>query len=252
MSRQSSAALFALMTLAATVLACTDIPTGNDNILSFVVNPLPSPSAVVGDTLRDTLGVAKPITVTAFNFQGDTVRSPRLRFLALSRGIKVDSLTGVVTGDSVQSGAQIIASVGSIQSLVSIGVTLRPDTMVASNARDSLSYSLTDTTLNTSPPLGVKLLHGRGTDSVVVGYRVSFRMISPTGTLAQLVNDLGAAGTAADTTDASGLASRRIKLNVAQLTSATDSVVVMASASYRGVAVRGSPVRLVLKYKLKS
>ena len=252
MSRRSSPALFTLMTFAATVLACTDIPTGSTEILSFTINPLPSPSVIVGDTLRDTLGVARPITVTAFNFQGDTVTAPRLRFTALSRGIRVDSLTGVVTGDSVQSGAQIIAAVGSVQSLVSIGVALKPDTMIAANARDSLSYSLTDTTLNVSPLLGVKLLHGKGPDSAVVGYRVSFKMISPTGTLAQLVNDLGKPGTTADTTDASGLAQRKIKLNVAQLTSATDSVVVMASASYRGVAIRGSPVRLVLKYKLKS
>lgn len=252
MSRRASPALFALMTFAATVLACTDIPTASDSILSFTVNPLPSPSVVVGDTLRDTLGVVRPITVSAFNFQGDTVRAPRLRFAAFSRGIRVDSLTGVVTGDSAQSRAQIIATVGSVQSFISIGVSLKPDTMVASNARDSLSYSLTDTTLNVSPALGVKLLHGTGTDSAVVGYRVSFKVSSPAGAVAQLVNDVGATGNAADTTDASGLASRRIKLNVSLLTSATDSVVVMASASYRGVAVRGSPVRLVLKYKLKS
>lgn len=252
MSRGTSPALFALMTFAAAVLACTDIPTAGDSILSFTVNPLPSPSVVVGDTLRDTLGVVRPITVSAFNFQGDTVRAPRLRFAAFSRGIRVDSLTGVVTGDSAQSGAQIIATVGSVQSFITIGVSLKPDTMISSNARDSLSYSLTDTTLNISPALGVKLLHGKGTDSAVVGYRVSFRMITPPGTLAQLVNDRGVAGTTADTTDASGLASRRIKLNVAQLTLATDSVVVMASASYRGTAVRGSPVRLVLKYKPKS
>lgn len=252
MSHRISPAVFALMTFAATVVACTDIPTASDSILSFSVDPLPSPSVVVGDTLRDSLGVVKPVTVTAFNFQGDTVRSPGLRFLSFSRGIKVDSLTGIVTGDSAQTGAQIIATVGSIQSFITIGVALKPDSMIASNARDSLSYSLTDTTLNTSPALGVKLLHGKGTDSAVVGYRVSFTVVSPIGTLAQLVNDRGVAGTTADTTDASGIASRRIKLNVAQLTSATDSVVVMASASYRGVAVRGSPVKLVLKYKLKS
>lgn len=250
--RRTSRALFALMTFAATVLACTDIPTASDSILSFTINPLPSPSVVVGDTLRDTLGVVTPIRVNAFNFQGDTVRAPMVRFLSFSRRIKVDSLTGIVTADSAQTGAQIIAAVGSIQSFISIGVALRPDTMIASNVRDSLSYSLTDTTLNISPALGVKLLHGRGTDSTVIGYRVSFRMTSPAGTVAQLVNDNGAVGTTADTTDASGLASRRIKLNVTQLTTATDSVVVMASASYRGVAVRGSPVRLVLKYKLKS
>jgi hypothetical protein len=251
MSRSSSSALFALMTLSAVVLACTDIPTGNDQILSFTVNPLPSPSVVVGDSLRDSLGVVRPITVTAFDFQGDTASPPKIRFLASGRGIKVDSLTGIVTGDSVQAGAKINVTVGSIQSPVTIGVALRPDTIIAANGRDSLSYSLTDTTLNVSPALGVKILHGKTADSAVVGWRVSFRMVSPAGTVAQLVNDANAPGTTADTTDASGVASRRMKLNVAQLTTASDSVVVLASASYRGVAVRGSPVRLVLKYKPK-
>jgi hypothetical protein len=251
MIRSSSSALLALMTLSAVVLSCTDIPTGNDQILSFSVNPLPSPSLVVGDSLRDTLGVVRPITITAFNFQGDTVTSPKIRFLAAGRGIKVDSLTGIVTGDSVQTGAKIIVAVGSIQAPVVVGVALRPDTMFASNGRDSVGYSLTDSTLNISPALGVRLLHGTG-DSAVVGWRVSFRMVSPTGTVAQLINDANAAGTTADTTDASGTASRRIRINVAQLTTISDSVVVMASAAYRGVAIRGSPVRLVLKYKPKS
>lgn len=252
MRRRSSSALFVLMTFSAILLSCTDIPTGNNQILSFSVKPLPSPSLVVGDSLRDSLGVVRPITVMAFDFQGDPAMPPSIRFFAGSRRIKVDSITGVVTADSVQSAAKIIVAVGSIQAPVSIGVTLRPDTMIASNARDSLSYSLTDTTLNFSPALGVKVLHGKGADSAVVGWRVSFRMISPSGTIAQLVNDGKATGTTADTTDASGIASRRIKLNVAQLTTVSDSVVVLASASYRGLAIRGSPVRLVLKYKSKS
>jgi hypothetical protein len=251
MKASSSSALIALMTLSAVALACTDIPTGNDKILSFSVNQLPSPSVVLGDSLRDSLGVVRPITITAFDFQGDTAVPPKIRFLAGTRGIKVDSVTGVVTGDSVQTAAKIVVIVGSIQAPVTLGVALRPDTIVASNGRDSLAYSLTDTTLNVSNALGVKLLHGKTTDSAVVGWRVSFRIVSPPGTVAQLLNDQNTVGSTADTTDASGLASRRIKLNVAQLTAATDSVVLLAAATYRGAAVRGSPVRLVLKFKLK-
>jgi hypothetical protein len=244
-------ALFALMTSTAIALACTKIPTADDSVLSFSVNPLPSPSVVVGDTLRDSLGVVRPITVSAFNFQGGSIPSPKVRFSSADRGIHVDSLTGIVTGDSVRTGARIIVSVGSVLSPVQISVSLRPDSAAPLNARDSLLYSLTDTTVNVSNPMGLTLLHGKGTDSAVVGYNVSFRVISPAGTIAQLVNDNGAGGTTADTTDASGNASRRIKLNVLQLTNATDSVVVLASASYRGVQVRGSPVRLVLRYRLK-
>lgn len=244
-------ALFTLMTFTAIALACTKIPTDAGAVLSFTVNPLPSPSVVVGDTLRDSLGVVRPITISAFNFQGGTITSPGIHFSAADRGIRVDSVSGIVTGDSVRTGARIIVSVGSIQAPVQIAVSLRPDSAAPLNARDSLLYSLTDTTVNVSNAMGLTLLHGKGSDSVVVGYRVSFRLISPAGTIAQLVNDNGAPGTTADTTDASGNATRRIKLNVAQLTSASDSVVVLASASYRGVAVRGSPLRLVLRYKLK-
>jgi hypothetical protein len=244
-------ALFTLMTFTAIALACTKIPTGEDSVLSFTVNPLPSPSVVVGDTLRDTLGVVSPISVSAFNFQGGSVPSPRVRFSTGDRGIHVDSVSGIVTGDSVRTGARIVVSVGAVQAPVQIGVALRPDSIAPLNARDSLLYSLTDTTLNVSNAMGVTLLHGKGTDSVVVGYYVSFRLIRPAGTVAQLVNDNGAVGTTADTTDASGNATRRIKLNVAQLTSAADSVIVLASASYKGTAIRGSPVRLVLRYRLK-
>ncbi len=250
--RRQDCALFALVTSAAIALACTKIPTSADEVLSFTVNPLPSPSVVVGDSLRDSAGVVKPITVQAFNYQGGATTSPKIRFAAGDRGIRVDSLTGIVTGDSVRSSARIIVSVGSIQAPVTIGVSLRPDSLAAVNGRDSISYSLLDSTANVSPAMSVKLLHGRGGDSTVAGYRVAFSVIRPAGSIAQLLNDAGIAGSTADTTDATGVASRRIKLNVAQLTSVSDSVIVLASASYRGVAVRGSPVRLVIKYKPKS
>lgn len=252
MKLKLSSVLFALMTSSAIALSCTDIPTGADQVLSFSVNPLPSPGVVVGDTLRDSLGIVRPLSVSVFNYQGTPSSSPKIRYTAGGRGIRVDSLTGVVLGDSVQTNARIVVSIGSFQAPVTIGVTLKPDTLTGFNVRDSLGYSLTDTLVNVSPALGVKLLHGKTADSAVAGYRVVFRISSPSGTLAQLINDNGATGTTADTTDASGIASRRIRLNVAQLTVAADSVVVFASASYRGAAVRGSPVKLVLKYKPKS
>lgn len=239
------------MASAAAILACTNIPTSSSEVLSFSVDQLPSPGVVVGDTLRDSTGVVRPITVSGYNYQGAAATNPRVRFAAVDRGIRVDSLTGIVRGDSVQPAARIVVTVGSIQATVPIAVTLRPDSLAPVNERDSLSYSLIDTTVNVSPALSVKLLHGARGDSVVTGYRVSFAVTRPSGSVAQLVNDAGATGTTSDTTDASGVASRRVKLNVTQLTAASDSVIVMATASYRGVAVRGSPVRLVLKYKPK-
>jgi hypothetical protein len=52
-------------------------------------------------------------------------------------------------------------------------------------------------------------------------------------------------------TDATGMAGRAIRLHPLFLSSGTtvDSIIVNATAKYRGVQVKGSPVRLVLKVK---
>jgi hypothetical protein len=65
--------------------------------------------------------------------------------------------------------------------------------------------------------------------------------------LARLVNDAGVSSKL-DTTDATGDASRKIKLNPARLTAVNDSIIVNATVRYKG-QIRGSPVRLVLKVK---
>ena len=237
----------------AVVLACVEIPTGTDDVLSFEVNPLPSPSVIAGDTLRDTLGVVAPIRVTAFNSQGEEVEDIAARFRAFDARIRVDSITGVVVGDSASSSAsRVLATFEGFSSFISIPVSLRPDTIVPANDRDSLGYSLTDTAANVSPALGVKVLHGvTTTDSAVASYRVTFDMGPLSDTvLGRLVSDNGARSRV-DTTDASGVASRKLKIDVAHITDAVDSVIVMANVKYKGQHVRGSPMRLVLKLKPK-
>ena len=155
----------------AVVLACVEIPTGTDDVLSFEVNPLPSPSVIAGDTLRDTLGVVAPIRVTAFNYQGEEVEDIAARFRAFDARIRVDSITGVVVGDSASSSAsRVLATFEGFSSFISIPVSLRPDTIVPANDRDSLGYSLTDTAANVSPALGVKVLHGVTTTHSAVAY----------------------------------------------------------------------------------
>ena len=234
--------------------ACVEIPTGANDILSFEFAPLPSPSVVVGDSLRDSLGVVKGITLRAFNYSGDEVQNPEVTFTAVDRGVRVGSNTGVVVGDSVRSSARIVATVGELTSTVTIAVTQRPDTVIGSNARDSLSYSVIDTAANVSPTIGVRVLSQApvSTDSSVAAYLVSFLVTSPPDTaLARLVNESGTRSSL-DTTDVRGVAGRRIKLDVTRLTSLTDSVIVQAFVKHRGVNVRGSPARLVLKVKPKT
>lgn len=234
----------------AAIVSCTDIPTDAGAVLSIGVDTVAAPSVVLGDTLRDSIGIVRPLTVTAFNFQGDVIANAPVRFTTRDRGILVDSVTGIVRGDSVRSTpARIFARVAGLEAAISLDVTLRPDTVAGQNVLDSLLYSLTDTLANVSPALSVKILHGFSGDSAVKSYVVSFRVTSTTDTaLVKLVNDAGRASLL-DTSDASGIAGRKIRLDPARLTSLADSVIVAATVKYRGVQLRGSPVRMVLKLK---
>ena len=139
-----------------------------------------------------------------------------------------------------------------VQAIQRLDVTLRPDAIVGQNARDSVAYSLLDTTKNVSPALSVKLSHGTApNDSAVKSYIVSFTIVSQSDPqLAELVND-SRTRSAVDTTDPNGIAGRLVRVHPQFLSPdvQVDSVVINASARYRGVLVSGSPVRLVLLLK---
>lgn len=233
------------------VAACTDIPTSDSAVLAISVDPLPAPAVVLGDTLRDSTGRATALHAKVYNFKGNVISTAALRFQALDRGVKVDSVTGFVVGDSVRSTpVRIVVSVGNLQAIQTLLVTLRPDTVFAVNGRDSLLYALLDSTKNVSNALSVRVLHSlTSADSAVNSYLVSFAVVSPVDTLlAKLVDDAGAASRV-DTTDDSGTASRKIRLSPIRLTALRDSIIVNATVKYRGAQVRGSPVRLVLIVK---
>jgi hypothetical protein len=237
-------------------LACGDVSGSSTSVLSIQFDSLAAPSVVVGDTLRDTTGAVILPKVHAFNFKGDEILLPPVRFVSPDSGVVVDSLTGIVFADSLRSTpARIVASVGGLQAIQKIDVTLKPDSLVAVNGLDSLSYSLFDTTLNVSPMLTVRLNHGvPPNDSAVKSYIVSFAIVSQRDPqLGQIVNDAGKPAVV-DTTDVNGIAGRAIRLHPLFLASATavDTIKVEATAKYHGSQVKGSPVRLTLIVKPRS
>jgi hypothetical protein len=203
--------------------------------------------------LRDTTGTVVRPVVHVFNFKGEEVAQAPVYFLSPDSGVTVDSATGIVTADSLRSTpARIVATVGTLQAVQNVDVTLRPDLLQAVNALDSLQYSLFDTTVNVSPLLQVTLTHGVApNDSAVKSWIVSFAIVSQSDPrLGELVNDAGLPSIV-DTTDASGMAGRKIRVHPLFLSSSSqvDSIVVNATTKYRGVQVSGSPVRLVLRLK---
>jgi hypothetical protein len=235
-------------------LACTDLSGSSTSVLSIQFDSLAAPSVVVGDTLRDTTGAVVIPVVHVFNFDGEEISSLPVRFLSPDSGVTVDSITGIIVGDSLRSTpARIVATVGTLQAIQKVEVTLRPDFITALHDRDSLSYSAIDTTLNVTSDqtmLTVKLTHGVApNDSAVKSYIVSFEIVEQSDPrLAELVNGAGKPSVV-DTTDANGVAGRRIRLHPLFLTSEVDSIIVNATARFRGAPVSGSPVRLVLKVK---
>ncbi len=246
------AALLALLgAIGVAAVSCTDISGSSTSVLSIQFDSLSAPSVVVGDTLRDTTGAIVLPVVHAFNFQGEEITPAPVYFLTPDSGITVDSATGLVVGDSLRSTpARIVATVGTLQAIQNVDVTLRPDLIQAANGRDSLQIALLDTTLNLSHLLTVALMHGVApNDSTVKSYIVSFAIVAQSNPqLGELVNEGGKASVV-DTTDATGIAGRKIRVHPLFVGSAVDSIVVNATAKYRGVQVSGSPVRLVLLVK---
>lgn len=239
--------------LSVAALACIDVSGSSTSVLSIQFDSLAAPSVVVGDTLRDTTGVVIVPVVHAFNFNGEEIASVPVWFQSPDSGVAVDSITGIIVGDSLRSTpARIVATVGTLQAIQRLDVTLRPDLLAAEHGVDSLLYSLLDTTVNVSPLLTVKLTHGVANDSVVKSYIVSFAIVGQSDPgPGELVNDAGKPSLV-DTTDANGVAGRKIRLHPNLLISVDDSIIVNATAKYRGSQVSGSPVRLVLKVKPRS
>lgn len=243
----------AIIAALSAIVACTDIPSGANAIASIQFDSLPFPSVVLGDTLRDVTGKVATLGARAFAYGAKPVLDAPFRYFALDRGLRVDSISGRVIGDSVRTTpARVLATVAGLQAVLPIPVVFRPDTVAITQGRDSLAYSLADSTLNISPALSVTLRHTlTRSDSLVRSYLVTFAITNQADTLAaQLVNDAGLPS-AIDTTDASGVASRKIRIRPTRLKSVNDSVLVTASVMYRGTHVRGSPARLVLKVKPK-
>jgi hypothetical protein len=249
-------ALIAMVLIAAVAGAgaCAEINTDPNFAAAIAIDTLPFPSVVARDSLRDSLGVARPLHGSVFNIEGNVLSSIAVSFRTPDSGATVDSVTGYVVADSARSTVvRVIAVAGALQSAPdTLYIVPAPDTVIAPVTADSLLYSLTDTTVNLSNPLTLQVGHRVPVAPAlpVRSYLVSYRIAYPSDTLlAQLVTRDGTRKSTVDTTDATGTSQRRIRLRPLSLKSVNDSVVVIATVRYRGVPVAGAPVRFVLQVK---
>lgn len=251
--------------------ACAEVGLSPTVPAAIEMNTLPSPSVVIGDTLRDVAGAVTPLQAVVRNVAGDVIVDAPIRYLYADyqrdSALAVDSSTGIVRALRATTGeARLAARVAtSLQVLKSIIVTLRPDSTdrVAQPALALFTTTLPDTgrtaaNNNRSTPLTVVVRHVESATDVKVvnAWPVRFEVISPananndTTQAVYLVDEQGRASVI-DTTDSFGVAGRRVRIRAAQFPAAgvTDTVVVRASVSYKGVPLKGSPVRIALPVK---
>jgi DNA-binding beta-propeller fold protein YncE len=248
--------LLCVLVAVGSVYACTEVGTDPNVPVAIEIDPLQLPAIAEGDSLRDTLGVVRPIVARALNSRNEVIPGAPISFLALrndSAIIAVDSTTGAVAGLRVGD-ADVVARIGGLQSVrLPVRVTLTPDSVYAiSPLVDSVLYNLADDTART---LAVRVaqhatVNGRDTLLPVPFWRVRYTIVDPpelaanTDTTRVYIANESNRLSRVDTTSAAEGASRRIRFPVAVVSDTTRRTFVteVVALGADGTPLPGSPV----------
>jgi hypothetical protein len=268
-------ALVAVVT-AVTAVACSDIfgSASRSPIASISALSLPYPTVVVGDVMRDSLGQPAPVSIQAYDANGNVVTNQVPTFTVLdatkstlATSVQVDS-NGVVHGlvrDTL--GARVFAGFGTLTApaqrvIVSVAPTKAartPGTPVISFV-DSVTDTLRMSNWST-PALGLMLTDANGlpAQGFVVTYGVT-RFPTPLnpGDQAAYIGDNAGKPSDRDTTKSNGIAGRLVVLRQGKLDTVsvrrglrTDTIIVRATVKYNGVDVSGTPINFVIPVQKK-
>lgn len=233
-------------------LACVDMsaPPGPASISNL---RLPSPSVIVGDTMRDSLGQVAPLTIIAFNSANDTIAAAGAQFF-ITDTTKAAHLNGGTTlvGDKIGS-TVLVGQIGKLQTATAnVPVTFKPDHMVKTSIDTTLLAPGGDSTKTGTATLQLRVLSAQdsGSAGIVVSYTITHAPASVPQRAAVVIQDNAGHIATADTTTTGGNSSRRLVVTSFFLSGQPDSAVVEARASYRGVALTNSPIRFVIPIKV--
>ena len=241
----------------ASVISCGDVPTLDEGIAYISPIILPAPAVAVGDSLRDSLGVATPLRIEAFGRNDEQLADPVATFLpTLVPSPITISEAGFVTASDTVSTVQTVQLVGRVgnklqTTTASLLVVSQPDSLART------SSELVEATLPANDTLRVTVTGvNRGgarvaVPGIVVRYRIAHLYGSGADTRAILTMDGSTVSrpdstAAVDTTDASGIASRTLVVTGKNV----DSVEVYVRArSLRGAPLKGDSLRFVFRPK---
>jgi hypothetical protein len=243
-------AVVALASLTAWLSACNDLG-GAGELAVIEFDSIPYPALLAGDSMRDSLGVVRPLRALAFDGAGRVLDDADFTFFTTDTGAVIDA-NDVLRVTRRDGTVRLVAAVGGLQSAArTVRVTRRPDTtFVSGQATDTLVYSVPDVAAN----YGEFKLALRSDDTVgvspnVVGWTVRWRVVHNGDTLGltdtllvALQSTTGRRGQM-DTTATDGTSTRRLRVFANRLTVLTDSFDLVADVRLHGTPVPGSPLR---------
>jgi hypothetical protein len=249
--RGPAAAVGAAALVGALAGACAEVDGGPATVVSLGFDTS-TVAVVVGDTLRDTLGAPLPLRASAFSATGDTIREPAVSIEYVvapsdtTRATPAVRLAGpLVIGVRLSdTPARLFATAGGLQSLPkSVDVVRRPTRMLAVATRDSAAY-LAASALSAGGGQVRVVADAADPATVVRRVAVRFDVERAAARVADSVlvvdertpNFTGLAPfvprSPLDTTDAQGLAGRRVLVFVRPGVTATDTVVLRATVAH--------------------
>ena len=233
---------------------CAEVGDGPETVVSLGFDTS-TVAVVVGDTLRDTVGRVLPLQATPFDATGDTLRAPAVAVsYVVAPSDSADSAAVVRVAGSLLIGlrlrttpARVFATAGGLQSLPkSVDVIRRPTRLVAGTAADSAVY-VPNAGLSALSAGGAQLRVTADSAGTRVGVRrvaVRFAVERAAARIADSVvlidertptftpPNLFVPRSPLDTSDATGVAGRRVLVYLRAGAAGTDTVVLRATAAH--------------------
>ena len=253
-----------LVALATVAVACIDMsaPKGPASISQL---QLPSGYVVRGDVMRDSTGAPANLTIVAYDANGGVITDAGAQFFIIDSAPAAHfDANGMLVGDRLGS-IRVVGQVGNLQTqLVSIPITVAPATIAAVAAPDTIRAAYSKDSANSVKSTALSVVVKGAGDTTVQGVIVHFTLTrtlasSNTNPAVYILRSTGKpASSDTSTTDASGKTStislyvytRNLADQALQAGQKIDSVIVEASATYKGLPLAGSPVRLVFPVRV--
>ena len=220
------------------LVSCREVPAPEGGVMSVSPLQLAAPGLVVGDTLRDSLGLAAPLRVIAYDIDGNPVPNADVTFVVLDTGAHIEN--AYLIGDDTVA-TRVVGAVAGLQTAVqTVRVTLEPQFL---EARDSVRHFLTVGVADQerTADLNARVLNRQGADKGIEAVIVRYEIVQApppsnpeAGPAAILLPNTGNPAASRDTSDNAGNVSRQLQLQLLRISALTDSVIINASASHRG------------------